>query len=45
MFFNFWQMAFVSHHVDKAHAPVSNLRRLWQKRDYAMLKLCFGNRI
>jgi ubiquinone/menaquinone biosynthesis C-methylase UbiE len=45
MFFNFWQMAFVSHHVDKAHPPVSNLRRLWQKRDYAMLKLCFGNRI
>ena len=44
-FFNFWQVACISRTTNPHPPTVSALRRLWQKRDYFMLKMCFGNRI
>ena len=44
-FFNFWQLAYISRYVDAHPRRVSVLRRWWQRRDYLMLRACFGNRV
>jgi 2-polyprenyl-3-methyl-5-hydroxy-6-metoxy-1,4-benzoquinol methylase len=46
VFFNFWQMAYVSHGARKQRPPRrSHLRRWWQRRDLAMLRACFAGRV
>jgi ubiquinone/menaquinone biosynthesis C-methylase UbiE len=45
VFFNFWQIACVSRTVNPRPLVVSTLPKLWQKRDYFMLKRFFGNRL
>lgn len=42
--FNFWQIAFVSRRRNPQVKARSHLTRLWQKRDYMLLKNFFGSR-
>lgn len=44
-FFNFWQIACLSKTRRPSPASASNLPRLWQKRDYFLLKTFFGSRL
>jgi 2-polyprenyl-3-methyl-5-hydroxy-6-metoxy-1,4-benzoquinol methylase len=42
--FNFWQIAFVSRRRNPPAYRKRHLHRLWQRRDYVLLKTFFGNR-
>ncbi len=44
MFFNFWQVAYVSRHRNHNPPRVRHLKHWWQRRDYAMLRGAFGGR-
>lgn len=44
-FFNFWQIACASRTLNPRPSTVSSLPKLWQKRDYFLLRRFFGDRL